>query len=513
MKTRSILAVSLLLAVGGAAAQVAVDADGRPFDEVSSAQTGDEGLAAFSAGELSELVAPIALYPDDLLAIVLPASTYPLQIVEASRFLKALEQDPSLEPDSEWDDTVVALLNYPEVIELLNEDLDWTWQLGEAVVTQQDDVIGAVEDFRDRAYAAGNLKSDDYQEVSRDEGIIEIVPVTEDVIHVPYYEPEHVVVRQAYPVYHYYSAPRPVYYYPYDHSHAFRRGYFWGVTTAFTIGWATDRLHVHHHSYRGHPYYGRRYYDRWWYRRPSISVYQATYVDRRRPVSIRHYDRGDYWRSNRHVRMRLSNQRVARTRSYQDTRPARRSVAVRNSQRDARRIRDRHADTRIRRDDSDRRNLTRSEAKRGSTFTTRQQQNKRATNAGQSSLVRERERNLNRRELKRYRQQNVAQRRMERPRQPSVAQRRADRPRQPTAAQRQADRPRAQRRDSAIPRTARADRPRAAPRNVVQQQRRDRSAQNRNQRRESRAERAPRADRRERQRGRADRKQARREVR
>ncbi len=65
---------------------------------------------------------------------MLPAATFPLQIVEAGRFLEELEDNPSLEPDQEWDDSIIALLNYPEVVELLNEDLDWTWRLGEAVV-------------------------------------------------------------------------------------------------------------------------------------------------------------------------------------------------------------------------------------------------------------------------------------------------------------------------------------------------------------------------------------------
>ena len=125
-----------------------------------------EEIPTISASEIEELVGPIALYPDDLLAIVLPASTYPLQVVEAGRFLEALEDDPSLEPDDDWDDSVVALLNYPEVVELMNEDLDWTWRLGEAVVAQQSDVIAGIEAFRDQAYAAGNLESDDYQLVS-----------------------------------------------------------------------------------------------------------------------------------------------------------------------------------------------------------------------------------------------------------------------------------------------------------------------------------------------------------
>ncbi len=259
-------------------------------------EPGNDGIPRLSHIELQELVGPVALYPDDLLAIVLPASAYPLQIAAAARFLEDLKLDPSLQPDPEWDDSVVALVNYPEVVELLNRDLDWTYRLGEAVVAQQADVIAAVEGFRDRAYAAGNLQSDAYQTVSRKTGVIEIEPIAEDVIYVPYYEPERVVRYQPRPSYYYYPRPCPVYYYPYESGHYFDRGYFWGVTTAFSIGWFSDSLNVFHHSYRNHPYYGHRYRDNWWYRRPTINVYNTTYVNRTRVTVNRIYD-GDRWRA------------------------------------------------------------------------------------------------------------------------------------------------------------------------------------------------------------------------
>ena len=197
-----------VLAAAPAAAQVPVDDDGAPLADFESfdftTPAGNEDIPLLTQTELQELVGPIALYPDDLLAIVLPASTYPLQLVQAQRFLEDLEDDPSLKPDESWDDSVIAVLNYPEVVALLNEDLDWTWRLGEAVVAQQADVVGAVEGFRDRAYAAGNLKSDTRQTVARNEGTIEITPVEDDVIYVPYYEPERIVHYQSRPVYHYY---------------------------------------------------------------------------------------------------------------------------------------------------------------------------------------------------------------------------------------------------------------------------------------------------------------------
>src|SRR5690606_7720381 len=235
------------------------------------------------------------LYPDKLLAIVLPASTYPLEIVQAARFLEQLESDSSLEPDESWDDSVTALLNYPEVVQMMNDDIDWTWRLGEAVVRQQPDVIAAVESFRDKAYAAGNLKTDERQRISNNDGVIEIEPIEEDIIYVPYYEPERVVHYQPRQVYYYYPRPYPVYYYPYPAHHTFHAGYFWGVTTAFRIGWATDHLHVFHHSYWGHPYYGRQYFGHW-YRRPSITVYNRFYPNSHRYRSHDHHRDGDYWR-------------------------------------------------------------------------------------------------------------------------------------------------------------------------------------------------------------------------
>lgn len=321
-KTYSLwLALAVLPAVG--VAQVPVDDNGNPVaqaqvEPVVGAGTGD--TAPLDQSELENLVGRIALYPDDLLAIVLPASTYPLQIVEAARFLEALEKDPSLKPDDDWDDSVVALTNYPEVVRMMNEDLDWTWKLGEAVVAQQTDVIKSIESFRDRAYAAGNLKSDDFQKVTGDGGgAIEITPAQDDVIYVPYYEPERVVVYQPRPVYYYYPRSYPVYYYPYPANYVFPCDYFWGVTTAFTIGWYAHDLNVFHYSYYGHPYYGHAYWNHWWYRRPDIAVYNNYYVNNYNAHPRNGYDRshsGDRWQPHGHTTLRSSDQRIAQTRYY-----------------------------------------------------------------------------------------------------------------------------------------------------------------------------------------------------
>jgi hypothetical protein len=223
-------------------------------------------LIQYSPSELEDLVSRIALYPDDLIAIVLPASTFPLQVVEAQRFLERSRDGGSTTPDPSWDQSVVALLNYPDVVSLMNEDLEWMSRLGDAVVNQQPDVLAAVGRFRDRAYAAGNLRSDDRQTVSRPDEVIEIAPADPEVIYVPYYEPERVIVYQTAPVFYYYPRPCPVYYYSYPPDYFYQPyrpfwpHYFWGVSLVFNIGWHEHHLHVHDHGHWRPPYYGRPWY-------------------------------------------------------------------------------------------------------------------------------------------------------------------------------------------------------------------------------------------------------------
>ncbi|MEO0575709.1 MAG: DUF3300 domain-containing protein [Pseudomonadota bacterium] len=251
-----------------------------PVSGAMAQQTTQEA-PLLSAPELEDLVARVALYPDELLGIVLPASTYPLQIVEASRFLDARDRDDTLEPDPEWDDAVVALLNYPEALELMNDDLDWTWQLGEAVLAQQGDILEAVEAFRDNAFLAGNLVSDERQQVARDDTGIRISTTEPDVVYVPYYDPVQVVVRHDYPALYYHDYGYPLYYYPYAASHRFNRGFFFGVSTAFAISWRHRYLHLHYYDHFGHPFYGRQFVSRNYFRFRSNRDYRLFAGNRR----------------------------------------------------------------------------------------------------------------------------------------------------------------------------------------------------------------------------------------
>ena len=195
------------------------------------AHAADDNLPRLTASELRDVVAPVALYPDDLLSVVLPAATQPLQVVQARQRIKDKGR-----PDANWDPAVVALMNYPEVVDFLYEDIEWMETLGIVFASQEAEVFAAVQDFRSDALAAGNLKSDQYQTVRVDNGSIRIEARGGDELYVPYYEPEKVIVRVAEPVYHYYPVARPVYYYPYPVRHRFYDRPYYGVNTYFSIG-------------------------------------------------------------------------------------------------------------------------------------------------------------------------------------------------------------------------------------------------------------------------------------
>jgi hypothetical protein len=142
----------------------------------------------FSAGDVRALVAPVALYPDPLLAVVLQSSTQPLQVVSADRFLRQRQTDASLAPDAAWDSAVIALLNYPELVDMLSESLDWTEALGAATLDQLGDVQGAVQEIRFSSYNLGILRSNDVQEVLVRESVIGIVPKDPNQVSIPSYD-------------------------------------------------------------------------------------------------------------------------------------------------------------------------------------------------------------------------------------------------------------------------------------------------------------------------------------
>jgi len=209
--------------------------------EAGAADAGAQG-AQLDAEALRVLVAPIALYPDELVSVVLPASTTGLQIVQAQRYLDKHKTDPSAQPNSDWDPSVLALLNYPEVLARMNADLDWTARLGDAVINQQSDVMDAIQQIRNEAAASGYLKSDEKQVVTQEKETVIIKSADPEVIYVPTYNPE-VVVQQTYV-----TAPPPVYTqpYPYYYSPAatFFTGAFIGAAFAYGMDWHNDDIDI-----------------------------------------------------------------------------------------------------------------------------------------------------------------------------------------------------------------------------------------------------------------------------
>jgi uncharacterized protein DUF3300 len=151
-----------------------------------------------NAGQLDALVAPIALYPDTLIAVVLMASTYPLEVVEAARWLAAHKGLSGAQLKAEvmkqsWDESVKSLTATPSVLRMMNDKLEWTQKLGDAVLAQQPDIMGAIQRLRKRAQANNKLASNKQQTVTtQEEGgqqVIDIQPAEPDMLYVPYYDP------------------------------------------------------------------------------------------------------------------------------------------------------------------------------------------------------------------------------------------------------------------------------------------------------------------------------------
>src|ERR1700756_1300635 len=147
-----------------------------------------------SAEQLQQLVAPIALYPDSLVAQILAAATYPQEVVEAEKFI---QQEKNLTGDSlarevdkqSWDPSVKALTQFPAVLANMNQNLAWTSELGDAYANQQQEVSNAIQAMRERAKQAGNLKSTDQEKVSNKGKTIVIQPASPEVVYVPQYDP------------------------------------------------------------------------------------------------------------------------------------------------------------------------------------------------------------------------------------------------------------------------------------------------------------------------------------
>jgi hypothetical protein len=156
----------------------------------ASAPPGTQAAATnFASPELDEILAPIALYPDPLLAQVIPAATFVDQIAAASKVLNG-RVDPSLIDQQDWDVSVKAVAHYPEVLDKMNQNQDWTTALGQAYVNQPKEVMKSIQHLRTEARTAGTLATTPQQQVITQGESIAIVPAEPQVIYVPQYDPE-----------------------------------------------------------------------------------------------------------------------------------------------------------------------------------------------------------------------------------------------------------------------------------------------------------------------------------
>jgi hypothetical protein len=213
---------------------------------LDSARAQDSSQAAAPDAKLQQLVAPIALYPDPLLAQVLPASAYPVQIVEAQRALSTGGRpDPSVA--QQWDPSIQALLSYPPVLKMMSDKIDWTTQLGQAVAANQSAVLAAIQADRAAAQKAGNLMTNSQQVVSSggDSGssVIVIQPANQQYIYVPQYDPTLMY------------APAPYYGYPFM---TFGAGFIAGAATAYACNWGAWGGSLTVNNYYGY-HYGNDY--------------------------------------------------------------------------------------------------------------------------------------------------------------------------------------------------------------------------------------------------------------
>jgi hypothetical protein len=254
-------------------------ADTGPAAEVTSPSSSQAAQAAWSPDELNQLAAPIALYPDALVAQIVAAASYPTEIVEADRWiqqnsgLKGEELAKAADSQS-WDPSVKALTQFPSVLATMDKNLSWTSALGEAYVDQPQNVLDAVQVMRQRAQQAGNLKSTPQEAVTTEEQTIVIQPANPDVVYVPEYDPWDVYGE-------------PVEFYPgwvgvpgafVGPGIAFGLGVGVGVFGGFGWGW--------HHW--GADWHGREVV----YNHNTYISHSPTFINRNRPGDHTHFDHG-----------------------------------------------------------------------------------------------------------------------------------------------------------------------------------------------------------------------------
>ena len=277
-----VLAAGLTFAVSAQNAnafqdQASQDPQGVPpgqTDQPPGQQSTAPAYTTQTPAQLQQLVAPIALYPDSLVAQVLAASTFPAQIVEADRWL---QNNSTLKGDAlaqavdqmSWDPSVKALTAFPTVLGNMDKNLSWTSSLGDAYYNQQQDVMDAVQFMRQKAQSAGNLKSTDQQTVQSQGSDIVIQPANPQVVYVPAYNPWLVYGYPVSPWPYWYNYPGiwwggpSLYWGGIGFGIGFYGGYGWGWNHWGT-NWGGRTVVYNHNTYYSHSntFYNRNNYYR-----------------------------------------------------------------------------------------------------------------------------------------------------------------------------------------------------------------------------------------------------------
>lgn len=226
----------------------------------------------FSEAELAQMLAPIALYPDALLSHILISSTYPIEVIDADRWLTkhqhlSVKARADKAEDIDWDPSVKALLAFPKIINKLSNDLLWMRNLGDAFLQDEAKVLASIQSLRLKADQAGNLSSMNNVNIVRETKTIIIEPAKPDIIYVPYYD-----TRVVYGNWHWRHYP-PVYWHRPAHYVHHRGHYYWHNPVRLSIGLIFGNVHWHNRHVVVHRYKSR-YYKRHTNKRVSTS-YQA----------------------------------------------------------------------------------------------------------------------------------------------------------------------------------------------------------------------------------------------
>lgn len=202
----------------------------------------------YTIEELTQMLAPIALYPDALLSQILMASTYPIELIEADRWIKINSEligdtlDTAL-LNKNWDPSVKAICHFPSTLAVMSERISETTNLGNAFLAQEVEVLGVIQHLRDKAYSHGNLRSTTEQNVIVEKETIIIEPARPEIIYVPYYDPYYVYGPWWYPSY------LPYYWGPHGVRLSIGVSFWPGVYFGFVFGsWSHFDWH-HHHIY------------------------------------------------------------------------------------------------------------------------------------------------------------------------------------------------------------------------------------------------------------------------